>query len=83
MTTTDVRTQVRQFVTTNFYLVDPDALADSTSLVASGIIDSTGVLELATFVENEYAISVPDDDMIPANFDSIDALVGFVLRKRG
>ncbi len=82
MTTTEVRTQVRQFVTSNFYLADPDGFDDTTSLIGSGIIDSTGVLELVTFVENEYQIAVPDDDMIPSNFDSIEALVGFVLRKQ-
>ncbi len=82
MMTTDVRTRLREFLTSNFYLADPDAFDDTTSLIASGIIDSTGVLELVTFVEREYDITVPDDDMVPANFDSIEALVGFVARKR-
>ncbi len=78
----EIRKHVREFVTRNFYLADPDAFDDGASLIREGILDSTGVLELVTFVEDEYGISVPDDDMIPANFDSVDALVAFVTRKR-
>jgi len=78
----DVRKRLREFVAKNFYLADPDSFDDKTSFLDRGIIDSTGVLELVTFVENEYAFAVADEDMVPANFDSIDALVAFVGRKR-
>ena len=78
----DVRTRLREFVAKNFYLADPDSFDDQTSFLDRGIIDSTGVLELVTFVESEYALAVADEDMVPANFDSIDALVAFVTRKR-
>jgi acyl carrier protein len=78
---TDVRTRLRDFVAKNFYLPDPASFDDHTSFLDRGIIDSTGVLELVTFVESEYKITVADDDMIPSNFDSIDALVAFVGRK--
>ena len=81
--TAEVRRHMREFVTRNFYLTDPESFHDAVSLLREGIIDSTGVLELVTHVENEYGITVPDDDMVPANFDSIDALVAFVVRKRG
>ncbi len=83
MQTRNVRAHVREFVTRNFYVSDPAGFEDSLSLLRAGILDSTGVLELVTFVEAEYGITVPDDEMIPANFDSIDALVAFVARKRG
>lgn len=82
METNDVRAQVREFVTRNFYVADPTAFDDSVSLIREGIIDSTGVLELVTWVEGAYTISVPDDDLVPTNFDSIDAIVAFVNRKR-
>ena len=77
-----VRKRLREFVAKNFYLPDPTSFDDKTSFLERGIIDSTGVLELVTFVENEYGITVADDDMVPANFDSIDALVAFVARKQ-
>ena len=78
----DVRKRLREFVAKNFYLADPESFDDRTSFLDRGIIDSTGVLELVTFVEDEYKLAVADEDMVPANFDSIDALVGFVTRKK-
>lgn len=77
----DVKQRLREFVAKNFYVPDPAALTDTTSFLEQGIIDSTGVLELVTFVENEYKITVEDDDMVPANFDSIDALAGYVAKR--
>jgi acyl carrier protein len=79
----DVRKRLREFVAKNFYLADPASFDDKTSFLDRGIIDSTGVLELVTFVEDEYGFAVDDEDMVPANFDSIDALVAFVGRKKG
>lgn len=80
--TNDVRARLRAFVAKNFYLPEPASLTDQTSFLDQGIIDSTGVLELVTFVESEYRITVADDDMVPANFDSIDALAAFVARRQ-
>jgi acyl carrier protein len=77
-----VRARLRAFVTSNFYLADPASFDDQTSFLDRGIIDSTGVLELVTFVESTYGLTVADDDMVPANFDSIDALCAFVARQR-
>lgn len=79
----DVRAKLRAFVAKNFYLADPSSFDDKTSFLDRGIIDSTGVLELVTFVETEYGLTVADDEMVPQNFDSIDALVAFVAKKRG
>lgn len=78
-----VRARLRGFITKNFYLADPSSFDDATSFLDRGIIDSTGVLELVSFVESEYGLTVADDDMVPANFDSIDALVAFVGRASG
>ena len=82
MTDAAVSARLREFVQKTFYLSDPTSFDDTTSFLDRGIIDSTGVLELVTFVENEYGLAVADDDMVPANFDSIDALVAFVARKK-
>lgn len=75
--------RLREFVTKNFYMADPGSFDDSSSFLDRGVIDSTGVLELVTFVEGEYGLSVADEDIVPTNFDSIDALAGFIARKRG
>jgi acyl carrier protein len=80
---TDIKEQVRSFVRTNFYLPDGVALGDSASLLAQGIIDSTGVLELVTFIEEAFGIDVGDSEMVPQNLDSIDGIARFVANKRG
>jgi acyl carrier protein len=78
-----VSEKVRQFITTNFYVADPSALEDSTSFLDRGIIDSTGVLEVVSFIEGEFDVRVEDAEMIPENLDSIGAIVAFVARKKG
>jgi len=77
----EIRKRLREFVTKNFYMADPDAFTDQTSFLDQGIIDSTGVLELVAFVEDTWKLTVVDDEMVPQNFDSIDALTAFVATK--
>jgi acyl carrier protein len=74
--------QVRDFVTTNFYVPDPDSLEDRTSLLDHGIIDSTGVLEVIMFIETTYGVTVEDSEMLPENLDSIERIARFVGRKK-
>ncbi len=47
-----------------------------------GILDSVGVLELVGYLEQTFGVQVDDTDLVPANLDSVDALVAFVERKR-
>ena len=79
---TDAKRHLRAFITANFYIPDGQVLDEVTSFLDSGIIDSTGVLELVTFVESEYGLTITDDELVPANFDSIAALAAFIQRKR-
>lgn len=58
-----------------------DGLDDSTSFLDKGLIDSTGVLELVSFVEEKYNINVEDDEIIPDNFDSVSNLRDFIINK--
>jgi len=53
------------------------------SLLETGILDSLGVLALVSFIENRYAVAISDDELLPENFDSIDAIASFVSRRRG
>jgi len=73
---------IRTFVTSNFYVADPQALSDDDSLLDAGIIDSTGVLDLIGFVEQEFGIKVADEDLVPENLDSISRIAAFVGRKQ-
>ena len=51
------------------------------SLIDSGIIDSTGILELVMFLEEKYSISIEDEELIPENLDTVKNLVAFLERK--
>ena len=73
---------LRTYIVENFLLGDDSGLDCSESLLQSGVVDSTGVLELVVFVEETYGITVMDEEMVPDNFDTIQNLAGFVQRKR-
>ena len=87
METTDTQTmkqEIRQFIIEAFLFGDEsDPFEDSDSFMQKGIIDSTGVLELISFLEEKYGVTVDDEEMIPENLDSIDNLVKFLGRKKG
>jgi acyl carrier protein len=59
-----------------------NGLKDDTSFLEEGIMDSTAVLELVTFIEETFGITIDDDDLIPENLDSVNNLVGY-LKKKG
>ena len=77
-----VRDQVREFVTSNFPIADPDKLADDVDLLDARVIDSTGVLEIINFIEPTFSITVRDDEMVPDNLASIANLVAYIARKQ-
>ena len=65
------------------FVCDSGDVADDVSLMGEGIMDSTGVLELILFVEETFAISVADDEILPENFDSVARIAAYVERKGG
>ena len=70
---------IRAFVTEAFLFGDASLLpADDGSLLEAGVLDSTDVLELVVFLEENFPIRVEDTDITPENFDSIERLAGFV-----
>lgn len=78
----DVEQDLRRFVTDNFpFGPVGDGLLSDDSLLDRGIIDSTGVLELVTYLEETYHIKVEDEELVPDNLDSINRLVRFLERK--
>lgn len=80
---TTIHEQVRTFILSNFYVADPAMVNDTSSLLDAGIIDSTGVLEVIGFIEDTFAITVADSEMLPENLDSIERIAAFVTHKRG
>lgn len=77
----DLKSKIRTFIIDNFLFGNADGLRDDTSFLEEGIIDSTGVLELITFLEEEFSIKVDDDELIPENLDSINKVGDFLQKK--
>ena len=73
---------LREFVRENFLFGQDTAFSDDDSFLGLGIIDSTGVLELVTFLESQYQIRIGDEELVPENLDSIHNLVRFLEAKR-
>ena len=78
-----IESDLRDFLSANYFLgEDPSQLAGSSSLIEAGLIDSTGVLELVGYLEEQFGIRITNDELLPENLDSIENIVGFVERKR-
>jgi acyl carrier protein len=78
----DVKKQIQQYIAENFLFSNNGFnLSDDASFLDEGVIDSTGTLELVTFVEETFHITVADDEIVPENFDSVNSLVAYVQRK--
>ena len=79
----DISASVRKFINDNFLFREGlESIADDASFLDAGIIDSTGVLELVSYLEDTWGITVADDEMLPENFDSIRGIVAYLQRKR-
>jgi acyl carrier protein len=73
--------QVRSFVTDNYLYGQEKQFDDGDSFLEHGIIDSTAVLELVAFLEENYGITVEDDELTPDNLDSINSVSAYLRRK--
>lgn len=74
--------RIRAFIFDSFLFdADDSALKNDASFLEQGIIDSTGVLELVDWLEEQFGFSVEDDELIPENLDSVNALAAFIGRK--
>ena len=84
MTPTEIKSTVRAYIADNFLMgADAADFADSDSFIERHIIDSTGFLELVTFLEETWGFVVEDVEMVPEHLDSLDGLAAFVSRKLG
>lgn len=76
-----LESELRRFIADNFF-VEQDELDGDISLLGSGIVDSTGVLEIILHLEEVYGIKVLDSEALPRNLDTVHNLVRFVESKR-
>jgi len=79
----ETRELIKNFIKENFLFDSNGAdVSDEDSFLENGIVDSTGVLELVSFVEDEFGIEVKDEELIPDNFDSVSKLANYIERKK-
>ncbi|MFO1270900.1 MAG: acyl carrier protein [Rubrivivax sp.] len=80
----DLKAALRRYIEDNFIMGSGGRpLAGGDSFLEHHVLDSTGFLELIAHLEETYGIKVGDDEMVPENLDSLDAVAAFVGRKRG
>ena len=73
----EIQEKLLEFTSRNF-MVDKEDIDVTKSLIDEGIIDSFGLVELAIYMENEFAITVAEEDMIRPNFGSIEKMADFI-----
>lgn len=77
-----IKQKIYEYILKNYLFTDdPSALGENESFLEKGIIDSTGILEVIEFLRVEFGVRVEDDEMIPANLDSVARLAEFTQRK--
>jgi acyl carrier protein len=80
----DIKAQVRKFIADNFIMgTSGTQFAEGDSFLQKRIIDSTGFLELVSYLEETFGIKVEDEEMTPDNLDSLNAIDAYVTRKSG
>jgi acyl carrier protein len=78
-----VESKVREYIAENFLFTnDTASLSGDSSFLDMGIIDSTGILEIIFFLEEEFGIKVADHEMLPENLDSVNNIVRFVAARQ-
>lgn len=78
----DVHERVEKFILDSLLFGDAARMPPrGESLISSGVIDSTGILELIEHLEQEFGIEVEDTETVPENLDGIDRIAAFVERK--
>lgn len=79
----DIKEKVKDFIINNFLLgSDENNLSDSDSFLEKGIVDSTGILELVSFVQEAFDIKIEDAELVPDNLDSLNNLEAFIIKKK-
>lgn len=77
----DYKSRIKIFFYDNFMVELDGKYKDDDSLLENGIIDSTGVLEIVTFLEENFNFQVEDEEIVPDNFDSINNINNYIINK--
>ena len=78
-----VEKKIRDYILENYLFTDDQsALSNEDSFLDKGIIDSTGIMEVIFFLEEEFGIQVEDEEMVPENLDSVKNIVAYISQKQ-
>jgi len=77
----DLKDRIRIFIVEHYLFGDDEGLNNDSSFLDEGIIDSTGILELIDFIDQEFSITVKDEELLPENLDSINNLSAYIEKK--
>jgi acyl carrier protein len=78
----NVQQEIHNYIVDKILFDNGEKIDEDLSFQESGILDSTGFLELITFVEEKFGVEVSDRELIPENFDTLRKISGFVQSKR-
>jgi acyl carrier protein len=79
----DVESGVREFLKDQVVVRQgKDDVSADESLLDSGVLDSASILELVSFLEDRFDFTIPDEELVPENFETINAIVGLVTAKK-
>jgi len=73
--------KIRQFLLESYLISEDENVGDADSFIENGVLDSTGVLELVAFLEEQFGVQVLDEELTPENLDSISLVAEFVRKK--
>jgi len=76
------REDIRTFIVDNFLFGDDGGLKDDSSFLKEGIVDSTGIMQLVSFIQEQYLVQIEDDELTPENLDSINKVSAFIQEKK-
>ncbi len=79
----EIKEKVKTFIRESFLFDSTAQIEDGDSLLEKGIIDSTGVLELILYLEEEFGVKIEDEEIIPENLDSVLSIETLLKSKNG
>jgi acyl carrier protein len=77
----EISVQVKNFIIDNFLFGESDHFDENTDFFDKGILDSTGIIELVSFIEQTFNISVADEELITENFSSLNKITDYIQTK--
>ncbi len=77
----EIQNEIRDYIIENILFGDGEKLETDTSFQESGILDSLGLLEIITFVEEKFSIEIADSEVVPENLGTLRKISSFVKKK--